>query len=242
MTHRTRRAHPPNSGRGITVGAAPARDVALFRPLPPPRPGIPATGNPPNRFPLPADWATGTAAAPLNGAAAGLAVIAAEAQLGGTDNGPSDAALPTSAAMAEGMPAVNSPAAGAAAPTPDSAEPRVAASLATTVVDEPRSFATELTEDIADIVELIVEAAALAGDVNEDSRLRHSAKVHPEVDAATGCASCCNARGTVETALSVAALTAFPAAAAWSASPAGFVISGGGAKPVKVDAAAAAPA
>ncbi|KZS66617.1 hypothetical protein A4G28_16255 [Mycobacterium ostraviense] len=144
---------------------------------------------------------------PLHGAAAGLAVMAAETQLGGTDNGPSDAALPTSAATADAVPAVNNPAAGATVPAPDSAEPGVATSLATAVVDELRSFATELTEDIADIVELIVEAAALAGDVNEVSRLRHSAKFHPELDAATGCASCCNARGTVEIAPSIEALT-----------------------------------
>ncbi|VBA46991.1 hypothetical protein LAUMK142_00564 [Mycobacterium pseudokansasii] len=168
------------------MGGAPGRGVVPFRPLAPPRLGIPAIGNPPNRFPLAPDWAATTPAAPLHGAAAGLTVIAVEAQLDGTDNGPSDAALPTSAATADAVPAVKSPAAGATAPTPDSAEPSVAASLATAVVDELRSFATELTEDIADIVELIVEAAALAGEVNEVSRLRHSAKFHPEADAVTG--------------------------------------------------------
>ncbi|VAZ88843.1 hypothetical protein LAUMK35_00688 [Mycobacterium pseudokansasii] len=168
------------------MGGAPGRGVVPFRPLAPPRLGIPAIGNPPNRFPLAPDWAATTPAAPLHGAAAGLTVIAVEAQLDGTDNGPSDAALPTSAATADAVPAVKSPAAGATAPTPDSAEPSVAASLATAVVDELRSFATELTEYIADIVELIVEAAALAGEVNEVSRLRHSAKFHPEADAVTG--------------------------------------------------------
>lgn len=198
-------------------------------------------GNPPNRFPLPPGGAAGTPAA-LPGGATGRAANAAAVQLGGTDNGPSDAALPASAVATDAVPAVTSPAAGATAPTPDSAEPSVAASLAIAVVEELKSFATELTEDIADIVELIVEAAALVGEVNEVSRLRHSAKFHPDADAVTGWASCCSARGTVEMTPSVEVPTACAAAATWSPSPAGFVISGGGGKLASVDATAEAPA
>lgn len=93
------------------------------------------------------------------GAASGLGAMAAAAQLCGTDNDPTDAALPNSAEIADPGPARKGPGRKAAEPSAETSDSTSAPTgVDASVPDVPSGSTTELRDDITDIDELMAEA------------------------------------------------------------------------------------